>query len=186
MRIGQKPGHHVELDDVDRKIVAALQEDGRRPAAEIARSIGTSTQTVANRIERLVQNMVLDVMGILNPPSMGYEKDAIICLRVRQGYLKSVGDRLADLDCVSYVGFVSGSWDMMIEVYVEDDAHLFHFLSEDLSKIQEITATETWTVLQTRKFNYAWSNPLGASESMTGKPGNGGRRRKNPKAQAQA
>ncbi len=174
----------MELDDVDRKIVAALQEDGRRPAAEIARSIGTSTQTVANRIERLVHNMVLDVMGILNPPSVGYEKDAIICLRVRQGYLKSVGDRLADLDCVSYVGFVSGSWDIMIEVYVEDDAHLFHFLSEDLSKIQEITATETWAVLQTRKFNYAWSNPLGPSEARTGTSANGERRRKNLKDEA--
>jgi len=163
MRVGQKPHHRVELDDIDRSIVAALQEDGRRSAAEIARSVGTSTQTITNRMDRLIQNAVIDVMAILNPPSVGYEKDAIICLRVRQGFLKSVGDRLAEIDCVSYVGFLSGGWDIMIEVYVEDDAQLFHFLSEELAKIEEITATETWTVLRTRKYNYAWSNPIPVS-----------------------
>jgi Lrp/AsnC family transcriptional regulator for asnA, asnC and gidA len=160
VRLGQKPGHRVELDDVDRKIIALLQEDGRRPASDIARLIGTSVQTVSNRVERLLDNAVIDVMAILNPPSIGYEKDAIICLRVRQGLLESVGDQLANLDHVSYVGFLTGSFDIMIEVYIEDDEHLFRFLAEDLARIDGIEGTETSTVLHTRKYNYAWENPL--------------------------
>jgi Lrp/AsnC family transcriptional regulator for asnA, asnC and gidA len=160
MRLGQKPGHRVELDDIDRKIITLLQEDGRRPASDIARLIGTSVQTVSNRVERLVDNAVIDVMAILNPPSIGRDKDAIVCVRVRQGCLESVGDQLANLRCVSYVGFLAGSFDIMLEIYVEDDEHLFRFLAHDLAGIEGIEATETWTVLHTRKYNHAWENPL--------------------------
>jgi Lrp/AsnC family transcriptional regulator, regulator for asnA, asnC and gidA len=160
MRVGQKPTQHLELDETDRKIVALLQEDGRRPAADIARIIGTSVQTVTNRIDRLVESAVIDVMAILNPPSIGWQKDALICMRVRQGFLRSVGDRLAELECVSYVGFLTGSFDLMIEVYVRDDEDLFRFMTEELSQVKEIEATEVWTVLHTGKYNYAWSNPV--------------------------
>jgi Lrp/AsnC family transcriptional regulator for asnA, asnC and gidA len=160
MRLGHKPGHHVELDDIDRKVIALLQEDGRRPATDIARLIGISVQTVSNRIERLVDNEVFDVMAILNPSSIGYEKDAIICVRVRQGFLRSVGERLAALDQVSYVGFLTGSFDIMIELYIRDDEQLFRFVSDELPRIDGIEATETWAVLHTLKYNYAWENPL--------------------------
>jgi len=160
MRLGHRLGRHVELDDIDRKVIALLQEDGRRPAADIARLIGVSVQTVGNRIERLVENEVFDVMAILNPSSIGYEKDAIICLRVRQGFLRSVGDRLAALDQVSYVGFLTGSFDIMIELYIQDDEHLFRFVSDELPRIDGIEETATWTVLHTLKHNYAWENPL--------------------------
>ena len=64
------------------------------------------------------------------------------------------------LDEVSYVGVLAGSFDMMVEVYVQDDEHLFRFLSDDLSRIEGIEATETWAVLHTMKYNYAWSNPI--------------------------
>ena len=95
MRLGHKVARHAELDDVDRRIITLLQEDGRRPATDIARLIGLSVQTVSNRIERLVENAVIDVMAIINPSAVGYRKDAIICLSVRQGWLKSVGEELA-------------------------------------------------------------------------------------------
>lgn len=175
MRLGQYPGAHAELDDVDRSIISLLQEDGRRPAAEIARLIGTSVQTVRNRVERLVKNAVIDVMAILNPPAIGYRKDAIICLRVRQGCLMSVGEKLAMLEEVSYVGFLAGSFDVMIEVYVQDDEHLFRFIAEDLSRIDGIEATETWSVMHTLKYNYAWANPM-VSPSLDANKATDGRR----------
>ena len=175
MRVGSKPTRHYELDEIDRKIIALLQEEGRRSAADMARIIGTSVQTVANRIDRLVANEVIDVMAILNPPSIGWEKDAIICMRVRQGFLRSVGDRLADLQCVSYVGYLTGSFDMMIEVYVRDDEDLFRFITEELSQVKEIEATEVWTVLHTGKYNYAWSNPVTTVDECPDDPPPNGR-----------
>ena len=160
MRLGHKAARHAELDDTDRRIISLLQEDGRRPAADIARLIGTSVQTVSNRIERLVESAVIDVMAILNPPAIGYEKDAIISLSVRQGYVQSVGEALARLESVSYVGYLTGNFDIMIEVYVRDDEDLFRFLSQELPLIEGIEATQTSTVLHTLKYNYAWENPI--------------------------
>lgn len=160
MRVGQEPTRPVELDDVDRLIIRLLQDDGRRSNADMARVVGTSEQTVKNRIDKLVGYGVVDVMAILNPRAVGYAKDAIICLRVKQGHLTDVSDRLALMECVSYVGILTGSFDIMIEVMLRDDDHLLQFITEELQCIEGIESSETWTVLHTKKFNYAWENPL--------------------------
>jgi Lrp/AsnC family transcriptional regulator for asnA, asnC and gidA len=157
VRVSTSPARYCDLDQVDRKIIVLLQEDGRRPAAEIARIVGISVQTVTNRIGRLVGNAVVDVMAVLNPVSIGLEKDAIICMRVNQGSLRSVAERLAELEFVSYVGYVTGSFNLMIEVYVRDDGDLLRFIADELSQITEIRDTEVWTVLEVRKDSHAWS-----------------------------
>jgi Lrp/AsnC family transcriptional regulator, regulator for asnA, asnC and gidA len=127
----------------------------------MARLIETSVQTIRNRIDRMTEAGVFTVRAILNPPGLGFDRDAIMGLRVRQGCLKSVADKLSALENVSYVGFIAGGFDLMIEVYVRDDEHLFHFLTEELAAIKEIEGTEVWTVLRTQKFNYGWANPWG-------------------------
>ena len=160
MRLGQAPTNTYELDEVDRLIIRLLQDDGRRSNADMARIVGTSEQTVRNRIDKLVGGGVVDIMAILNPAAVGYRKDAIICLRVKQGYLTTVSDTLALMECVSYVGVLTGSFDIMIEVLLRDDDHLLQFITEELQHIEGIESSETWTVLRTRKFNYAWENPL--------------------------
>jgi Lrp/AsnC family transcriptional regulator for asnA, asnC and gidA len=158
MRVGQEPAGPVELDDVDRLIIRLLQDDGRRSNADMARVVGTSEQTVRNRIDKLVGNGVIDVMAILNPRAVGYAKDAIICLRVKQGHLVEVSDKLAMMDCVAYVGLLTGSFDIMIETMLRDDEHLLQFITEELQQLEGIESSETWTVLRTKKFNYAWES----------------------------
>jgi Lrp/AsnC family transcriptional regulator for asnA, asnC and gidA len=153
MRRGQEPPRPIELDDVDRLIIRLLRDDGRRSNADMARIVGTSEQTVRNRIEKLVENSVVHVMAILNPRAVGYAKDAIACLRVRQGFVHEVGDGLATKECVSYVGFLTGSFDIMVQVPPRDDENVFRFLTEELQEIKEIESSETWTVLRTLKFN---------------------------------
>lgn len=160
MRQGQKPLGVYELDDVDRLIIRLLQEDGRRTNADMARIVGTSEQTVRNRIDKLVGHGVVDIMAILNAAAVGYNKDAIICLRIKQGRLTEVSEALAAKDCVAYVGLLSGSFDIMIEVMLRDDEHLLQFITEELQLIEGIESSETWTVLRTKKYNYAWENPL--------------------------
>jgi DNA-binding Lrp family transcriptional regulator len=64
---------------------------------------------------------------------------------------------------VSYVGFISGEFDVLIEVYVRDDEHLFRFLTEDLARISDIESSHVWAVLHTQKYNYAWANPFESS-----------------------
>ena len=163
MRVGQKPNQPAELDDVDQAIISLLQEDGRRSSSEMARIVGTSEQTVRNRIDRMMANKVFDVMAILNPAAVGYAKDVIVCLRVRPDRKREIGYELARMENVSYVGFLSGSYDIMIEVVLRDDEHLFHFLTDELTEIDGIERTETWTVLHTQKYAHAWATSAGAS-----------------------
>lgn len=160
MRLGQAPTGPFQLDDVDHLIIRLLQDDGRRSSADMARIVGTSEQTVRNRIDKLVSSGVVDIMAILNPAAVGHSKDAIICLRVKQGYLTRVSDALTLKECVAYVGVLTGSFDIMIEVMLRDDEHLLRFITEELQLIEGIESSETWTVLRTKKYNYAWENPL--------------------------
>src|ERR1700691_5767210 len=104
------------LDQLDRAIIRLLQEDGRRSNADIARLVSESEQTVKNRIEKLITNATISVRAFVNNEKLGLHRDAVICLRVKQGALKQVGKKLAALDFVSYVGYVLGRHDIMIEV----------------------------------------------------------------------
>ena len=70
MRRGQKPPQRLELDELDLQIISLLQEDGRRSHADMARIVGKSMQTVRNRLDRLVDAAVLDIMAVLNPPAL--------------------------------------------------------------------------------------------------------------------
>lgn len=166
MRRGQKPPQRLELDELDLQIISLLQEDGRRSHADMARIVGKSMQTVRNRLDRLVDAAVLDVMAVLNPPALGLEREVVIGLKVRPDSLRSVADRLAALDSVSYVACLAGSIDILIEVHVKDDEDLFRFLTDVLGQIEEIQGSETWSVLHTQKYNYTWANPLSGSPGV--------------------
>jgi Lrp/AsnC family transcriptional regulator, regulator for asnA, asnC and gidA len=168
MSRGQKPPDRIDLDELDQQIISLLQQDGRRSHADMARTVGKSIQTVRNRIDRLVAAGVIELMAVLNPPALGLEREVVIGLRVKQGCLKTVGDRLAAMEMVSYVAFLAGSVDILIEVLLRDDEDLFHFLRDVLGGIDEILGSETWTVLHTQKYNHAWANPLSGSPGVLG------------------
>ena len=94
--IGSGPGSGpVELDELDRKILALLRDEGRRPNAEIARTVGASEPTVRKRLDRMLQGGVLKVLAVLNAAATGYPVDAIIGIRVRTGFMRDVGRQLA-------------------------------------------------------------------------------------------
>jgi len=82
--------------------------------------------------------------------------DAIVGVRVKRGSVQSVGERLAAMDNVAYVAYMTGGFDIFIEVFLADTEALFTFLNEDLAAIEEITDAEAWHVLRTEKFSYTW------------------------------
>ncbi len=151
-----KRSEPLELDLIDRRILALLRDEGRRPNAEIARTVGISEPTVRKRLERMLQNGVLRVLAVLDAAATGYPVDAIIGIRVQTGYLRSVGTQLAAIDQVAYVGYVTGSYDIIIEALLRTNEELFEFLSAGLAHIDGIVASETFTVLDTEKFSYMW------------------------------
>lgn len=165
-----------DFDDVDRQILRLLGEDGRRPNADIARLIGVSEPTVRKRLDRMIDSGALKILPVLSAPATGYPVDAIIGIRVRSGTLREVGPQLAAMDHVAYVGYVTGAYDILIEVLLRDDQHLFDFLADGLEHIDGIVSAETFRVLSTEKFIYNWEIPAIEAGQATSRAGGNIRR----------
>ncbi len=149
----------VDLDEIDKQIISLLQENGRRTNADIARAIEVSESTVKNRINRLINNDILRNLAVLNPKALGFNADVLIGICAKQGQLEKTGDALKSLNEVVYLGYITGRFDIMIEVLLHDSEELFSFLRKRLGKISGIASTETFFILKNEKINYDWKLP---------------------------
>jgi Lrp/AsnC family transcriptional regulator, regulator for asnA, asnC and gidA len=148
-----------DLNGTDIAILRLLEDDGRMPTAQIARSLGISEPTVRKRMERLFEDDIIKVVAVFNPRKTGYATDVLIMIRVAPGYLQRVGQALAELEHIVYLGYTTGSHDIIVEALFADDAALFQFLEQELPTLEGVVATETAHVLKTEKINYDWKLP---------------------------
>src|SRR4051795_11618038 len=117
------------LDDVSKRIIEQLQEDGRRPYAAIALSVGLSEAAVRQRVQRLVKSGVVQIVAVTNPLHVGFSRQAMIGIRV-DGHLDPVVSAISALEEVAYVVITAGSFDVLAEVVCEDDEHLLRILNQ--------------------------------------------------------
>lgn len=143
------------LDDVSKAIIEELQRDGRRSYAAIGKAVGLSEAAVRQRVQRLVDAGVMQVVAVTDPLQLGFARQAMVGLRV-SGPLEPVADAVAALGEVDYVVVTAGSYDLLIEVVCESDAHLLDLLSNQVRTIPGVVATETFMYLQLRKQTYSW------------------------------
>src|SRR3954447_16568061 len=106
----------LKLDDVDRRIIGALQADGRRPYSRIAAALGVSESVVRYRAQRLEAAGVLQVVGIADPLKIGFDLMSMIGLKVRPGALDDVCVAVTGLPETSYVAAIAGAYDVLVEV----------------------------------------------------------------------
>jgi Lrp/AsnC family transcriptional regulator for asnA, asnC and gidA len=156
VRQGQAPFGTVELDDLDRRIVAHLRDNARRSYADIARAVGVSEPTVRKRVERMVRVGAVLPKTRVNPEVVGFPVDAMIGIRVDRGRMPEVGARLAQMEHVSYVAYTTGTFDILIEAYFQDKEGLYEFLNGPLATVEGINYAETWHVLRIEKYNTEW------------------------------
>jgi Lrp/AsnC family transcriptional regulator for asnA, asnC and gidA len=156
IRPGHAPFGTIEMDEVDRRIMGLLRPNGRRSYASVARAIGVSEPTVRNRVDRMVKSGAILPMARVNPAAIGFPVDAMVGIRVSRGCGKGVAARLAAMEHVAYVGYTTGSFDILIEVYLPDNEGLYKFLNEELEKVEGIAHTETWHILRTDKHPFEW------------------------------
>ena len=145
----------VQLDDVSKAIIEQLQQDGRRSYAAIGKVVGLSEAAVRQRVQRLVDSGVMQVVAVTDPMQLGFARQAMVGIRVA-GPLDKVADRLAELDAVDYVVVTAGTYDLLVEVVCESDEHLLELISGQIRTIEGVVATETFMYLQLRKQTYSW------------------------------
>ena len=145
----------VVVDDVDKALIEALQQDGRLPYTKLAVEVGLSEAAVRQRVQRLVEAGVVQIVAVTDPLTLGFRRMAMIGLKV-EGDLRTVANDIAALPEVSYVVVVGGSFDLMMEVVCEDDDHLLTLLNDRVRSIAGVRSTETFTYLKLFKQTYAW------------------------------
>ena len=142
------------LDDVSKAIIDQLQQDGRRSYAAIGKVVGLSEAAVRQRVQRLIDHGVMQVVAVTDPLEIGFSRQAMIGVRA-SGPLEPIADALAALREVDYVVITAGSYDLLVEVVCESDEELLSVLSSKIRTIDNVISTETFMYLQLRKQTYS-------------------------------
>ena len=143
------------LDDVAKAIIEQLQQDGRRSYAAIGKEVGLSEAAVRQRVQRLIDSNVMQVVAVTDPLQLGFARQAMVGIEV-EGALEPVAEALAAMDEVDYVVITAGTFDVLAEVVCESDEHLLELLSEKVRQIEGVARTETFMYLKLRKQTYSW------------------------------
>src|SRR6266536_2951708 len=142
------------LDRISMQIIEQLQQDGRRSYAAIGKAVGLSEAAVRQRVQRLVDAGVMQVVAVTDPLMLGFRRQTMIGVRC-VGDIERVADLLAAITEIDYVVITAGSFDLLIEVVCEDDDQLLEIISR-VRTIPCVTSTETFVYLKLRKQTYSW------------------------------
>jgi Lrp/AsnC family transcriptional regulator, regulator for asnA, asnC and gidA len=145
----------VALDEVSKGIIEQLQEDGRRSYAEIGKAVGLSEAAVRQRVQKLTDAGVMQVVAVTDPMQLGFYRQAMIGVRVT-GDTRTVAEALGRIPAIDYVVLTAGSFDILAEVVCESDDDLIELLNNHIRAIDGVLSTETFVYLKLHKQFYNW------------------------------
>ena len=144
-----------QLDDVSKSIIEQLQLDGRRSYAEIGKKVGLSEAAVRQRVQKLTESGVMQIVAVTDPMQLGFYRQAMIGIRCG-GDTREIADALASMASVDYVVLTAGSFDILVEVVCENDDDLIALLNSKIRTLPGVTSTETFVYLKVAKQVYNW------------------------------
>lgn len=148
-------GGALALDEVGKAIIRALQRDGRTPYATIAREVGLSEAAVRQRVQRLLDTDLLQIVAVTDPLQIGFTRQAQVGI-VTSGDSQRVAAEIGAFDEVVYLVTTTGRFDLIAEVVCTDDEHLLTLLHQQIRTIDGVTGTETFNFLKLNKQRYDW------------------------------
>ena len=146
---------NAQIDELDRAIIEQLQTDGRMPYTRLGSAVGMSEAAVRQRVQRLIDLGVMQVVAVTDPLSLGMRRVAMIGVKT-EGDVRRVAELMGSLDEVSYLVVTAGSFDVMAEVVVEDDEALLTLINDKIRAIPGVRRTETFVYLRLAKQTYQW------------------------------
>ena len=149
------PRSRVQLDEVSKEIINQLQQDGRRSYSAIGKVVGLSEAAVRQRVQRLIESGVMQIVAVTDPIELGFDRQAMIGIRVNGPVLK-IADIISELPEVDYVVVTSGPFDLLVEAVCESDEHLLELVSDRIRGVEGVMGTETFMYLKLVKQTYSW------------------------------
>jgi Lrp/AsnC family transcriptional regulator for asnA, asnC and gidA len=139
------------MDELDRKIIGILQQDGRASNAKIARQLGVSEGTIRRRLKRLIEDEVIQVLALPEPSKLGYTTEAIIALQVDPGRIEDVAIALAKAPEALNVSITTGAFDLFAYVALPSPEELHRFILGTIGNIPGVRHSETFVTMSVKK-----------------------------------
>ncbi len=144
----------VRLDMTDKRIIRALQEDGRMPYTKLGPLVGLSAPAVRQRVLQLIENGVMQVVAVTDPTTLGFGIQAMLGVKVA-GTIDTAAKAVSALDEVDYVVVTTGRFDMLLEVVCETNEHLLATVNE-IRSIEQVGDVEVFGYIELVKQTYDW------------------------------
>ncbi|KDQ69790.1 MULTISPECIES: Lrp/AsnC family transcriptional regulator [Streptomyces] len=148
-------GPSTAVDAVSLAIIEQLQEDGRRPYAAIGKAVGLSEAAVRQRVQKLLDQGVMQIVAVTDPLTVGLMRQAMVGINV-EGDLDPVAEALSAMSECEYVVMTAGSFDLMVEIVCEDDDHLLETINTRIRAVPGVRSTESFVYLKLKKQTYMW------------------------------
>src|SRR5689334_5017142 len=132
-----------QLDETDLNVLELLQENGRRPNADIARALGLAESTVRKRIDRMQQAGVFRTVIVPDFAVLGLDGHIIIGVHAELGAAPAIAERLAALQEVRLVVLTTGAFDLVVELFLPSLNDFLAFIQDELAHIPGIKGVET-------------------------------------------
>ncbi|MBV9986590.1 MAG: Lrp/AsnC family transcriptional regulator [Chitinophagaceae bacterium] len=146
----QKNG--ISLDKLDFDIVSCLQQDGRMSFTVMAEKLEVSVGTIRTRMNKLVEDGTISIIGRVDPDKLGFHAYAHIAVYVRPATLKDkLARKIARLPEVSFLAMTSGDYDLEVDVMCRDNDHLMDFVNT-VSAYEGVHQTKTTLYFKVYKY----------------------------------
>jgi Lrp/AsnC family transcriptional regulator for asnA, asnC and gidA len=142
-----------KVDELDRQIIEALQENGRESFRRIAARLGVSEGTVRARYARMTGEGILQVVAVTNPLGLGFDQ-ALVGVKT-SGAPDEIADQLSQWPEADYVVVTAGQFDLVVEVVAADRRELLD-LTNRMRALDGVVSTEIFFYLEMWKQLYDW------------------------------
>jgi Lrp/AsnC family transcriptional regulator, regulator for asnA, asnC and gidA len=143
------------LDEINKRIIERLQQDGRTSYAALATVVGLSEAAVRQRVQRLLDSGVMQIVAVTDPLRLGFARQVMVGIKV-EGDIRPVAEALAAITEIDYVVICAGGYDLLVELVCTDDEDLLRLLNDTIRTIPGVRSTETFVYLKLAKQTYAW------------------------------
>lgn len=143
------------MDDIDGAILRELQVDGRIPYADLGPKVGLSPSAARQRLQRMIDAKVVQVVGVTDPMAMGGQAMALLGLRV-DGDPRAVADELSRHDEVVYAVLTSGTFDLFAEVVCRRPHDLLDFVNDVVRPVEGVAAVEHFPYFGIHTHRFLW------------------------------
>ncbi|MBT3248226.1 MAG: Lrp/AsnC family transcriptional regulator [Actinobacteria bacterium] len=150
-----KSGEIFSLDEIDKAIIGELQVDGRMAFSQLAPKVGLSQAAVRQRVNRLTERGVIQIVAVTDPLSLGLTTQAMVGVTV-SGDVRQVAAAIGAMEEAEYVLVTAGRYDVLAEVLCANNESLLNLVNDKILGLSGVTGTEVFSILRMEKMTFSW------------------------------